>query len=90
MSSEDACWSCQEREDTDLAPRMQRMAAHKRQNEISVPKQAMIMLHGSRRFSARRDERCVRNVLVSLFAPPDVENIKGVKEACSTAHTRSS
>ena len=69
---------------------MQRMAARKRQNEISVRKQAMMMLYGSPRFSARRDERCVRNVLVSLLAPPDVEITKGVKEACLTAHTRSS
>ena len=67
---------------------MQKMAARKRQNDISARKQAMMMLYGSPRFSARRDKRGVRNVLVSLLAPPEVENTRGVKEACPTAHTR--
>lgn len=74
----------------DREPRMHNMADRSRLKLIVVRSHAIVVAYVSLCFSASREAKCCRKVVVRRLAPPDVEKISGVKEARSTSRTRSS
>ena len=52
--------------------------------------QPMVVLYATSLFSTSFEARCLRKVLVSGLAPPEVVNTRGVNEARSTSRMHSS
>ena len=74
----------------DHEPCMQNMADRSRLKLMVVRSHAIVVAYLSLCFSANREAKGCRKVVVRQLALPDVEKISGVKQARLTSPTRSS
>ena len=74
----------------DRGPRMHNMADCSRLILRVVRSHAIVVTYVSLCFSASREAKCCRKVVVRRLVPPYVGKVSGVKEAHSTSRTRSS